>query len=379
MLDEYLRRGDVSSFIDDILFNERYFQKKMNHIANTKSISENILALFIFYSALFQYKVIVDNIYLFDDFLEQLERLYRKIDNYNDLEVGIHHLIGRMVADNLQIKDVEDNDNRTMLLKYIYDKYIENGYYFHGFSSTYFNDLNKNSFQPEVYHNYYDRFEKINSIFSKVNSNIKIEKDFSKKEVYFTDDFVMGCYYSYYSPMFYTDFLLNFSKKDFYKYTECFKKLKVYLDSEFFTKEDKDFVLSLIEDERHLLKMNENEVSIMIVPRNEFNDNILSFDEYLNNDDNNYYDMVDRLLTSKSSKIIHMDEIEREKYDLYRFPISKKESSITEESEILKKDEIKKNNQIFLDEYGRVSILLVIGSLSILIGIVITIIKFVWR
>ena len=60
MLDEYLRRGDVSSFIDDILFNERYFQKKMNHIANTKSISENILALFIFYSALFQYKVIVD-------------------------------------------------------------------------------------------------------------------------------------------------------------------------------------------------------------------------------------------------------------------------------------------------------------------------------
>ena len=347
MLDEYLRRGDVSSFIDDILFNERYFQKKMNHIANTKSISENILALFIFYSALFQYKVIVDNIYLFDDFLEQLERLYRKIDNYNDLEVGIHHLIGRMVADNLQIKDVEDNDNRTMLLKYIYDNY--------------------------------DRFEKINSIFSKVNSNIKIEKDFSKKEVYFTDDFVMGCYYSYYSPMFYTDFLLEFSKKDCYQYTECFKKLKVYLDSEFFTKEDKDFVLSLIEDERHLLKMNENEVSIMIVPRNEFNDNILSFDEYLNNDDNNYYDMVDRLLTSKSSKIIHMDEIEREKYDLYRFPISKKESSIKEESEILKKDEIKKNNQIFLDEYGRVSILLVIGSLSILIGIVITIINFIWR
>ena len=60
----------------------------MNHIANTKSISENILALFIFYSALFQYKVIVDNIYLFDDFLEQLERLYRKIDNYNELRIS---------------------------------------------------------------------------------------------------------------------------------------------------------------------------------------------------------------------------------------------------------------------------------------------------
>ena len=89
--------------------------------------------------------------------------------------------------------------------------------------------------------------------------------------------------------------------------------------------------------------------------------------------------MVDRLLTSKSSKIIYMNEIEREKYDLYRFPISKKESIIKEESEVLKKEDIKKNNQMFLDEYGRVSILLVIGSLSILIGIVITIIKFVWR
>ena len=209
MLDEYLRRGDVSSFIDDILFNERYFQKKINHVGNIISIDENILALFIFYGALFQYKVIVDNIYLFDDFLEQLERLYRNIDNYNDLEVGIHHLIGRMVADSFQIKDVDDNENRTVLLKNIYDKYIENGYYFHGFSSAYFNDLNKNSFQPEVYHNYYDRFEKVNSIFSKINSNIKIEKNFNKKEVYFTDDFVMGCYYSIYAPLFYYKFLFN--------------------------------------------------------------------------------------------------------------------------------------------------------------------------
>ena len=379
MLDEYLRRGDVSSFIDDILFNERYFQKKINHVGNIISIDENILALFIFYGALFQYKVIVDNIYLFDDFLEQLERLYRNIDNYNDLEVGIHHLIGRMVADSFQIKDVDDNDNRTILLKNIYDKYIENGYYFHGFSSAYFNDLNKNSFQPEVYHNYYDRFEKVNSIFSKINSNIKIEKDFSKKEVYFTDDFVMGCYYSYFSPMFYTDFLLNFSKKDSYQYTECFKKLKTYLDSEFFTKEDKDFIISLIEDENHLLRMNDNDVSIIIVPRSEFNDTILSFDEYLNTDNNNYYDMVDRLLTPKASKLICKDEIEREKFDLYRFPILKKQSFIKEKSEILKKEEIKKNNQIFIDEYGHVSILLVIGSFSILVGIVITIIRFVWR
>lgn len=379
MLDEYLRRGDVSSFIDNILFNERYFHKKMNHIANIKSISENVLALFIFYSALFQYKVIVDNIYLFDDFLEQLERLYRKIDNYNDLEVGIHHLIGRMVADNYHIKDVLDRDNCTMLLKYIYDRYIENGYYFHGFSSTYFNDLNKNNFQPEVYYNFYDRFEKINSIFSKVNSNIKIEKDFSKKEVYFTDDFIMGCYYSYFSPMFYTDFLLKFSKKDFYQYKVCLKKLKTYLDSEFFTKDDKEFIISLIEDEKRLLDDGVNDISIMIVPRKEFNDTILSFDEYLNNDDDNYYDMVDRLLTSKSSKIICMDVMEREKYDLYRLPIPQRQGSIMNDSEVLKKEEIKKNNQMFLDEYGKVSVLLILGSLTILVGVVITIIKFVWR
>ena len=379
MLDEYLRRGDVSSFIDNILFNERYFHKKMNHIANIKSISENVLALFIFYSALFQYKVIVDNIYLFDDFLEQLERLYRKIDNYNDLEVGIHHLIGRMVADNYHIKDVLDPDNCTMLLKNIYDKYIENGYYFHGFSSTYFNDLNKNNFQPEVYYNFYDRFEKMNSIFSKVNSNIKIEKDFSKKEVYFTDDFIMGCYYSYFSPMFYTDFLLKFSKKDVYQYKECLRKLKTYLASEFFTKDDKEFIISLIEDEKRLLDDGVNDISIMIVPRKEFNDTILSFDEYLNSDDNNYYDMVDRLLTSKSSKIICMDVMEREKYDLYRFPIPQRQGSIMKDSEVLKNEEIKKNNQMFLDEYGQVSLLLILGSLTILVGVVITIIKFVWR
>jgi len=373
MLDEYLRRGDVSNFIDDILFNERYFQKKMYHIDNIVSIKENHLALFIFYSALFKYKVIVDNNNLFDDFLEQLERLYRKIDNFNDLEVGIHHLIGRMVADNFQIKDVDDDNNRIMLLRYIYNKYIKNGYYFHGFSSIFYNELNKNSFQPEVYYNYYDRFMKINSIFSKVNSNIKIEKDFSKKEVYFTDDFIMGCYYSFYSPMFFTEFLMNFSKNGYYQYSDCFRKLKLYLDSEFFTKDDKKFILKLIEDENKLLCMEKNYISIMSVPRSELNDNIISFDDYLNNDDN-YYDMVDRLLNSKSSKVICTDEIEREKYDLYRFKVSKKKSSVKEESDIIKKE-----NQLFLDEYGRVSLLLLIGSLSILIGVIITIIFFIGR
>ena len=117
----------------------------------------------------------------------------------------------------------------------------------------------------------------------------------------------------------------------------------------------------------------------MIVPRKEFNDTILSFDEYLNNDDDNYYDMVDRLLTSKASKIICMDVMEREKYDLYRLPIPQRQGSIMNDSEVLKKEEIKKNNQMFLDEYGQVSVLLILGSLTILVGVVITIIKFVWR
>ena len=50
----------------------------MNGFATKRDIS-----LFTFYDALFKFKVIIDDVYLFDEYISDLEKLYKKIDNFD--------------------------------------------------------------------------------------------------------------------------------------------------------------------------------------------------------------------------------------------------------------------------------------------------------
>ena len=92
MLKCYLKRDDVSSLIKQIKTNERYFNKDSRGISHNFFVS-NELALYIFYEALIKYKIILDDAYLFDEYLEQLEKLYKKIDNFEDIRRGINIFI----------------------------------------------------------------------------------------------------------------------------------------------------------------------------------------------------------------------------------------------------------------------------------------------
>ena len=68
MLDAYLSRADVKNFISRIKNNSRYYSKEvstnMNGFATKRDIS-----LFTFYDALFKFKVIIVDVYLFDEYI----------------------------------------------------------------------------------------------------------------------------------------------------------------------------------------------------------------------------------------------------------------------------------------------------------------------
>ena len=140
MLDSYLSRNDVISFVKEIRTSDRYFRKLSTLVVHDLYTSYEE-ALYIFYDALLKYKIVIDDIYLFPEYLEQVEKLYRKLDNYNDIRFGINKLICRMLSIKLEIKNINDKDNRDLIIKYIYDKYIINGYFIHGFSSTYVDEI----------------------------------------------------------------------------------------------------------------------------------------------------------------------------------------------------------------------------------------------
>ena len=80
MLDSYLCRDDVKKFINELKTSERYFKKTSNiYMSNLYTSYE--AALYIFYDALLKYKIIINDIYLFDEYMEQLDELYKKLDN----------------------------------------------------------------------------------------------------------------------------------------------------------------------------------------------------------------------------------------------------------------------------------------------------------
>ena len=386
MLDEYFKRDDVLQFMDELRHNERYFLKEKDRFDKYTICISNELALYIFYDALFLYKVIVDDIYLFDEYLEQMDKLYKKLDRFDNILEGVHKLIGKMVSIHLNIKDVETPKARRKILSYIYDRYIVNGYFIHGFNTSYSDSILSDGFVPDQYLNYYDEFEKLSSIFSKYNAVSIIDKDFSNHQISFTDDFVMGCYYSHYAPMYFSSFLENedyFGKrnrKDGYlidNYSLSTYSLKKFMSSNMFGEDDRNFVSTLVKKEWDLLHRTDKKISLLLVKRSIIPHTKVKLQEYLD-DDRGIYDVIDRLISSdyphvSSKKVLSVDDFEVVNLDSYYIQEEENTSEVLSAEEEYYQYKEKEVNEEFLNVYGKVSIFLLIGSLLILLGVLITI------
>ena len=386
MFDEYLKRNDVQKFIEQIKTNERYNEKGFGRFENYSFYISKEISLYIFYDALYLYKIILDDVYLFDEYLIQLEKIYKKLNQYDDIIEGIHKLIGKMVSIQLEIKDVTLRENREKIITHIFNQYIVNGYFIHGFNTSYEEEIRKKPFSPEKYENDYYEFQKINDIFNKYRVSSIITKDFSKEEISFTDDFIMGCYYSHYAPFYYSSFLNNdeiFGKrnrKDGYlidDYYLSISNLKKYMSSNLFSLEDQKYVLDIVKRKWDSLHKKEKKISLLMVKRRTIVHNSLLLQDYLQ-DDSDIYDVVDRLLRSKFSHIENKDTISNVDFSIITLEpyYEKKEPEqefITPEEEYYQYKE-KEVTTEFLNVYGKVSIFILLGSIFISLGVLITII-----
>lgn len=386
MLDEYFIKTSVIKLIKEIRNNERYFKKKSNYSTDSFICVGNDAALYIFYDALYKYKVIIDDEFLFDDYIDQIEKLYRKLDNFDSIKFGINKLICSILISKFNIKDIELDKSREMIIKHVYDKYIRNGYFIHGFNYTYIDEIRKDGFTPEIYENYYEDFSKINSIFEKYNCPNIISKDFDCKDVYFTDDFVMGCLYSNYAPLFYYKFLFNeevFGKrirKDnclICDYDTLIRHLKRFMNNNNFNDSDKRFILNVVKDEYDLLHRKVNKISLLLVKR----DIIFSKDakeESFLKDKNDIYEVIDRMLSPKYNNLEHNKYIPKDDFKIIELDcfidLEKENEKIRKEEEMFKKKE-KEVNDDFSNKYGNVSLFILLGALFISLGVIIMIIN----
>ncbi len=373
MLDEVLEQVKVKKIINNIK-NISEKEKKANSI-NYKLFSNQDKILFIFYDALFKYQVIINEEIYFDDYLEQLDKLLKKINNIDDLTLGVNNLICKFTSIKLGIKDIEKD--KEEILRYLYDKYIINGYFFHGFSSIYEESIKRYGFDTGNYLNYYEEFKNINNIFAKYGITNFLEKDFSKKKAYFTDNFIKSCSYSVNSPGYFYNLLYNREynhlklKKDILSkasFDDALKNIKKILNFLEFTDNDKNYILNLVKEEWHLLFSSKRNISILVVKRNLFPYRNTIDIESLFKENIGVYEAVDKLLSERNPNITYEDLIEANELEIISLP------GLWEEEVNDKKIEKMELANEFGNMYGNISPLILIGAILISLGVIISII-----
>lgn len=382
MFNKLLHRSDVYALLKDV-YNSSGYNKKDNNVAS----SSNYICqpLFILFEALFKYAIIIDDEKYLDNYIFQLDKLFRKVDNIYDIINGVNRIIGKICALKLKVEDCEEVTGKRKIIKYLYDCYIVNGYVFHGYSSIYKNRIERFGFDPENYENYYPRFIDINRIFSSHGIDNLIEKNFNSKVTYFTDSFYMGCYYAANSPnYFYKIFSYDFDKyKDEYlnnDYFGCFANLSKLIKEANLNPGERRTVLKYCLDEWKILGKNNASISLLMIKREVLGINHLkNIDKILEEAEKlDLSVLVSKVLNSYDDKIMVNKKIDNK--DIYYIDIPNyKVLFDTENAEMARViSEKKKMEQAskLSNAYGKASILVLVGSVFIALGVIITIVMF---
>lgn len=374
MFDEYFRRKDVLEFIQELQSNQKYLQKVVHKESRYGQLMGNELALYLFYDSIFKYKILIDDESLFEEYLSQVQKLYRKIVDYDDMVKGIHKLLVNLCVVSLDIRDIESVEGRERIIKHFYKKYITDGYFIHGFSTTYVEFMKGRSFIPEKYPNHYHKMIKVQQILSKYKLSI-MNKDFHGEEVFLTDDLIMGCYYSETSPGYFFQFLTNQGvERDLYlkqNYHALISSLKRFMSSHSFGLKDQRTILKIVEEEWNFITRVPKKTSLLLIKRDKVidyqNDKL---EDYLNSN-HGLYTVIDKMLSPKYSNIGMQRALRYGEYQIISLPDFYITSMVSERS--VKSASLERPYEL-LNSYGVVSICLILGSFFITLGVIISII-----
>ena len=374
-MNEILQREDVKNIISEIKNNEKYYMKTS---AESDMYYADDIALYIFYEALLKYYIIFDNTDNIGEYIYDVDLLFRKIDIIEEIRFGISKLIVKFSNKYLNLEE----ENRDLVVSFVFGNYITNGYLIHGFSSTYKDDIVNNGFKPSEYFNYYNDFIKLNDIFKKHGEDNFIDKDFINKDIFFTDDIINSCIYSINSPMYFCNLLTNNNivkdkEIDYYKnnYDKCIDNFNKVINELKFDEEEKEFSLDLINKEWELLHKNDKNISLLLVRRELFDIDSIDIDSIISGDlDIN--EAVDSILNFRYKNVSFNKDINSNDIEVINFDIIDRD--IKEEKVEEKKEEIieKQEEKIEVkDTYGMISPLLLLGSLLISLGVIVSIIN----
>ena len=387
MLERFFKRRDVTEFIDEVISNSIYSKKKNSVYDSYEVFVDSSQALFTFFDAIYKFAIIIEDEAYFTEYIMQIRKVIKKFENFNDINEGINKIIGKICALKLGLSDREDVIARKYIVKYVYDKYIVSGYVFHGFPSIYKDDICKYGLVPDNYHHMYDKFIEINKMFERHGFYNVLGKDFKVKGIYFTDSFILGCFYAFSAPMYFYRLLCcnsfdisNYDDKAYLNndYFASFNNLSLLMRKAKLTEAEKKFVIKTCFEEWKLIK-NSTDVSILAIKRSSVGLNYLkNIDDILAK--TSFCDLgnsIGKIFNYCDNEILVTEKISSNDINLINLNNYKELKSIRD----MKLNDIKNRQEAYnsdkiINAYGKVSILMILGSLLITLGVIATIVMF---
>ncbi len=151
------------------LYNLLMQDKIKNILKKSRTKDEYILLIDYLYK---YYLIIEDNKYL-DKYLNKIKHLLNKKYDLRNLELKLNNELAKIIIKKEEYKKKESHEK---VLRYIYNKYVKEGYFYISYSSNYYNYLNEYGISKYGF-KLDNELNNINNIFHKyLNRNIIYEK-----------------------------------------------------------------------------------------------------------------------------------------------------------------------------------------------------------
>ena len=382
-----------------------YRKKDIPYTISDEKMDTTYYATLMGLDAIIKYGIIIKKEDFFDDYLKEVQLLLRKVDNHNELKTGINKLIVNYCQKLLNLKNITTYENKEIILKHVYNKYIVNGYFYHSFPSIFLDEVDSNGLAVSNYNYEINSVKEVNKIFEKYNIKNVFSKDLNAESPFLTltDSPFMASYYAYHCPYFLNELAVNLLPKDnnyeidafFLKdYKKCRKNLSFYLRKSDVLLNDNLKILDFFDKEWNLFKVESLKPVVCFIKRSVVGNNSLNdFNQIMNSiDENDLIVSVNRVLETRfnnevvkkdisrlSFEIISLPTLEELGFDLQKKEIVENIFKLSKQTEVLTEDKsdntdnyLTKND--FINNYGNTTIVALIGVLLITIGVTVMII-----
>lgn len=373
MIEDILKREDVKSFLGEVLSQEKFHRKEIPNTFCEEKITKLQYSLFICLDAIIKYFILLND-YHFEKFLDQLRRIVKKLNIHNDIVVAINRLLIQAVKNKLGLKE-ESSQSKKIIIKYFYDRYIQQGYLFHSLPGS----LNRNQEKLKV-ENFYYQSDQLQNI-GRILNQYKIENTFSKKfegspRLSFTDSFFMTSFYTYHCPLFLYELSTKLIKNDdteeevlnhFFlrNYQKCYHQLDTFLKKKEVPLKDKNKILTFFQEQWEHLNVTKEQPVVAFIKRSSLEKNSLEHYSNLLHSKEDLESIVSQILDTRYNDKQIEGDIGPEFY--LKLP-SIHEFLDKEVKEDLKEEKVKIDNS-----YGNATIVALFGVLLITLGITLTI------